>query len=83
MKRETGDSTRGAALDRVADRLTIILGFGELLRDGAYGRLTPRQRRVVETLLREAREAGLLFLEMLPRRPPPGGAQSALRRSRA
>lgn len=83
MKHGTGDSTQGAALDRVADRLTIICGFSELLRDGAYGRLTPRQRRVVETLTREAREAGLLFLDLLPRRRPPGGGQSALRRSRA
>jgi hypothetical protein len=83
MKHETGDFTRRAALDRVADRLTIIRGFSELLRDGAFGRLTPRQRRIVETLTKEARQAALLFLQMLPPRRPSGGAQSALRRSRA
>jgi hypothetical protein len=83
MKQATGDPMQGAAIDRVADRLTIICGFSELLRDGVYGRLTPRQRRVVETLTKEARQAGLLFLDLLPRGRPSGGAQSALRRSRA
>jgi len=83
MKHKTGDSTQGAALDRVADRLTIICGFSELLRDGTYGRLTPSQRRVLNMLVREAKEAGLLFLEALPPRRPSRGAQSALRRSRA
>ena len=73
MKHETGDSSQGATLDRVADRLTIISGFSELLRDGAFGPLTPRQRRVVERLTKEARKAGLLFLRLRPPRRPPGG----------
>lgn len=57
-----------ADLHRVADRLTVICGFGELLRDGAYGPVTPEQLKVLDTLAREAREAGALFQQMLAAR---------------
>jgi len=72
------DSERDAILHRVADRLTVICGFGELLRDGAYGSVTPEQFRVLDTLAKEAREAGALFLQILQdrnrKRTPPGTA---------
>jgi hypothetical protein len=72
------DSERDATLHRVADRLTVICGFGELLRDGAYGTVTPEQHRVLDTLAKEAREAGALFLKLLQesnrKRTPPGPA---------
>ena len=62
------DSDRDAALHRVADRLTVICGFGELLRDGAYGSVTPEQQKILNTLAREAREAGTLFQQLLQER---------------
>ncbi|HLY11813.1 MAG TPA: hypothetical protein VKW04_21105 [Planctomycetota bacterium] len=62
------DSDREAALHRVADRLTVICGFGELLRDGAYGSITPEQQRILDTLVKEAREAGNLFQQLLQKR---------------
>lgn len=72
------DSEREAALHRVADRLTVICGFGELLRDGAYGPLTLEQQKVLDTLSKEAREAGILFQQLLQQRTqkriPPGSA---------
>ena len=49
MKHETGDFTRRAALDRVADRLTIIRGFSELLRDGAT--LSDEDRELIAQLI--------------------------------
>jgi hypothetical protein len=56
----------------------VICGFGELLRDGAYGTVTPEQHRVLDTLAKEAREAGALFLKLLQesnrKRTPPGPA---------
>jgi hypothetical protein len=72
------DPERDAALHRVADRLTVICGFGELLRDGAYGPVTAEQQRILDTLAKEAREAGALFQQMLQdrsrKRTPPGPA---------
>ncbi|MBV8879387.1 MAG: hypothetical protein JO332_05465 [Planctomycetaceae bacterium] len=62
------ESERDAALHRVADRLTVICGFGELLRDGAYGAVSPEQQRVLDTLAKEAREAGILFQALLQQR---------------
>ena len=54
----------------------MICGFGELLRDGAYGSVTPEQQRVLDTLAKEAREAGTLFQQLLQersqKRTPPG-----------
>ena len=55
-------------MHRVADRLTVICGFGELLRDGAYGSVTPEQQKILNTLAREAREAGTLFQQLLQER---------------
>lgn len=60
-------SSPEAALDRVADHLTVICGFGELLRDGVYGRLTPKQHRVLKTMAQQAREAALWFQDILER----------------
>ncbi len=59
------DREREALIRRVADRLTVVSGFGELLRDGAYGDVTPEQRRILDTLVAAARESGTLFQELL------------------
>jgi hypothetical protein len=53
------------ALDRAADQLTVISGFSELLREGVYGRVTPKQARVLRVLTLQAREARLFFRELL------------------
>jgi hypothetical protein len=74
---EPSEPDRDASLHRVADRLTVICGFGELLRDGAYGAVTPEQQRILDTLAKEAREAGVLFQQLLQersrKRTPPSG----------
>lgn len=59
------ENERDAMIRRVADRLTVVCGFGELLRDGAYGSLTPEQQRILATLVAAARDSGALFHEML------------------
>ena len=63
------ENEREALIRRVADRLTVVCGFGELLRDGAYGEITPEQQRILNTLVAAARESGTLFQEMLQSKP--------------
>lgn len=58
---------RDVALFRLGDRLTVISGFAELMVDGAYGPLTSEQKRILETLVRDAREAGELFHDLVRR----------------
>ena len=73
------DAEREALIRRVADRLTVVCGFGELLRDGAYGEINPEQKRVLSTLVGAAREAGALFQELLAgksKRPSPSKPES-------
>src|SRR5262249_27392848 len=53
---------RESWLHRAADRLTVVCGFAELLRDGAYGPINDEQRRVLDTLIQEAKDAGALLL---------------------
>jgi len=38
------------------DKLTAVLGFSELLHEGAYGPLERDQKRVLEEILEAARE---------------------------
>jgi len=64
----SSDPEREATFHRIADRLTVLCGFSELLRDGAYGPLTPEQQRILDTLVRESREAGALFQLLLHKR---------------
>ncbi len=42
---------------KVADKLTAITGFSELLLAGAYGPLTPEQKRVFETVVQQVKDA--------------------------
>lgn len=49
--------------DRLPDRVTTILGLGELLLEEAYGDLSPRQRRALEDLVRAARDIRDMILE--------------------
>jgi hypothetical protein len=62
---ETPD--RDPALFRMGDRLTVILGFAELLLEGSYGPLNEEQTRVLELLIADCREAGDLFHDMVKR----------------
>lgn len=51
------DPERDAALHKLGDRLTVAVGFGDLLLSGAYGTLSDEQRRAVETIVGESRQA--------------------------
>ena len=42
--------------ERLTDRLTVVLGFSELLLEGAYGSLEPKQRQVLEDVVESARD---------------------------
>ena len=78
----TPDSEHDPSLFRMGDRLTVILGFAELLLGGAYGPLNDQQRRVLGLLVTDCREAGDLFHDMIKRglgrmaaaRPKPPGS---------
>jgi len=74
---QSPDPERDAALFRLGDRLTVITGFAELMVDGAYGPLSADQQRILVTMVRDAREAGDLFHDLVrrglgkPSTPPP------------
>lgn len=53
--------------DRLADRVTTILGLGQLLLEEAYGDLSPRQKRVLEELLKAAGDVRVIVLEKAQR----------------
>jgi hypothetical protein len=40
----------------LADRVTAVLGFAELLLDGAYGPLSPEQERVLMDVVDAAKD---------------------------
>ena len=42
--------------ERLADRVTAVLGFSELLLEGGYGPLEPEQRKVLEDVVEAARD---------------------------
>ena len=42
--------------ETLTDRMTAVLGFTELLLEGAYGPLEPEQRRVLEDVVEAARD---------------------------
>lgn len=79
---------RDHSLFRLGDRLTVITGFAELMLQGAYGPLSAEQKRVLETLARDAQEAGDLFHDLVrrglgrPSSPPPPRALKGDRSSR-
>jgi len=58
---------------RVADRLTILLGLAGLLKDGAFGSVTERQRQALQEMLQTSEEMGILlrplFLQQESSRP--------------
>lgn len=41
----------------IADKLTSVAGFTELLLKGAYGEMTPSQKKVLESVAQAARDA--------------------------
>jgi hypothetical protein len=42
--------------ETLTDRVTAVLGFSELLLEGAYGPLEPEQQRVVADVVEAARD---------------------------
>ena len=42
--------------DQLSDRVTTLLGFSELLLEGAYGALQGEQRKVLEDMVEAARD---------------------------
>ena len=42
--------------EKLTDRVTAVLGFSELLLEGAYGPLEPEQRQVLEDVVEAARD---------------------------
>jgi signal transduction histidine kinase len=42
--------------ETLTDRVTAVLGFSELLLEGAYGPMEPEQRRVLEDVVEAARD---------------------------
>lgn len=42
--------------ETLTDRVTAVLGFSELLLEGAYGPLEPEQRRALEDVVEAARD---------------------------
>jgi len=58
---------------RVADRLTILLGLAGLLKDGAFGPVSERQRQALQEMLQTSEEMGVLlrplFLQQESSRP--------------
>jgi len=58
---------------RVADRLTVLLGLAGLLKDGAFGAVTERQKQALQEMLQTSEEMGILlrplFLQQDSSRP--------------
>jgi len=58
---------------RVADRLTVLLGLAGLLKDGAFGVVTERQKQALQEMLQTSEEMGILlrplFLQQESSRP--------------
>ncbi|HLF94533.1 MAG TPA: hypothetical protein VJB14_13805 [Planctomycetota bacterium] len=42
--------------ETLTDRVTAVLGFSELLLEGAYGPLEPRQQQVLKDVVAAARD---------------------------
>ena len=52
---------------KVADKLTSLTGFSELLLSGSYGPLNSEQKRVLESVVQQAKEV----CELVRVSPPP------------
>ena len=52
--------------EELADRVTTVLGFCELMLEDAYGSLSPQQRRVLGDVMKAARELRDLVRESPP-----------------
>ena len=46
---------------RVADRLTVLLGVAGLLRDGAFGAVTDRQKQALMEIIQNSEEMSVLL----------------------
>jgi hypothetical protein len=58
------------AAGKVANRLTVLLGLAGLLKDGAFGALSDRQKHALEELLETSEELRVLLRPLFPQRPP-------------
>lgn len=71
MKEETiSKDTAG----RVADRLTVLLGLLGLLKDGAFGAVTERQKQALNEVLQTTEEMSILLRPLFRQQDPPGRA---------
>jgi hypothetical protein len=50
-----------AVLDKLADHLTVLVGFSELMLDETYGWVPGNQREALESVLRAVRRAELIL----------------------
>jgi hypothetical protein len=50
---------------RIADRLTVILGLAGLLKDGAFGAVTERQKHALQETIETSEELRVLLLPIL------------------
>lgn len=54
---------------QVADRLTSLTGYSELLLTGAYGPLNRKQQETLENIVRQAKEVCELIRGKAPQNP--------------
>ena len=50
--------------EKIFDRLTVLVMNHELLLNGAYGPLTPEQKKVVASLLARSKDLATLIREL-------------------
>jgi hypothetical protein len=50
---------------RIADRLTVLLGLAALLKDGAFGTVSDRQRQALFEMLQTSEELSVLLRPIL------------------
>lgn len=57
---------RTVDVDKLGNCLTVLLGFSELLNDGAYGPIDPRQKKTVRLIFKNAQAACDAFRDVAP-----------------
>jgi len=50
---------------RIADRLTVLLGLAALLKDGAFGAVSDRQKQALHEMLQTSEELSALLRPIL------------------
>jgi len=52
------------AVERILDRLTVMIMSNEMLLNGFYGPLSPEQKKVLSDLLAQAKDLTVLIREL-------------------